>query len=92
MWGIVTFLLTFALMRASVSLLFVFSIITITFFLLGAGKFCLVTHPDIGRNLTRAGGGFGIVGGFAAMYTAMAGLLTPDTSFFTIPVGNLAPQ
>lgn len=42
--------------------------------------------------LTKVGGGFGFVGGLAAMYVAVAGLLTNDTSFFTIPIGNLAPK
>lgn len=85
MWGIVTFLLTLCLLRSSAALLFVFADITLTFFMLAAGEFTGI------KKCTYAGGGLGIIGGFAAMYTSVAGLLTHDTSFFTIPVGNLAP-
>jgi len=92
MWGIVTFMLTTALLRSSVSLVGVFALVTLTFFLLGAGKLVAAEHPAVGRKLNMAGGGFGVVAGFAAMYTAMAGLLDHETSYFTIPVGSLAPK
>lgn len=86
MWGIVTTLLAICLTRSSVALVFVFVDIAITFFVLAAA--------DITGNatLTKAGGGLGIIGGLGAMYTAVAGLLTNDTSYFTIPVGSLAPK
>jgi succinate-acetate transporter protein len=86
MWGIVTTFLTICLFRSSVALVFVFADIAVTFFILAAA--------DMTGNgtLTKVGGGFGFVGGMGAMYVAVAGLLTNDTSFFTIPIGNLAPK
>ncbi|RSH81075.1 uncharacterized protein EHS24_008509 [Apiotrichum porosum] len=86
MWGIVTFLLTLCLLRSSVMLLFVFADITLTFFLLAASEF------TGNHTVHMAGGGFGVIGGFAAMYTAVAGLMTADTAFWLLPVGDLSPK
>lgn len=85
-WGIITLLLAVCLTRASIALVFIFVDIAITFFVLAAAD--MTGNP----RLTQAGGGLGIIGGFGAIYTAIAGLLTHDTSYFTIPVGNLAPK
>ena len=37
-----------------------------------------------------AGGAFGIITAFIAFYIALAGLLTKDTSYFSLPVGDLS--
>lgn len=37
-----------------------------------------------------AGGAFGIITAFIAFYIALAGLLTKDTSYFSLPVGELS--
>ncbi|KAK4046102.1 hypothetical protein OIV83_006355 [Microbotryomycetes sp. JL201] len=39
-----------------------------------------------------AGGAFGIITAFNAWYVAWAGLLTPDTSFFVLPTGDLSKK
>lgn len=67
-------MLTFALLRASVALVFVFGTVCLTFFLLAAGKLVVAEHAALGRELNMAGGGIGVIAGFVAMYTAMAGL------------------
>jgi succinate-acetate transporter protein len=52
--------------------------------LLAISKF--VTTPHVAT----AGGYFGLFTAFNAWYVAAAGLLTPDTSYFTLPIGSLA--
>lgn len=84
--SLVTLCLTICLLRASVALVAVFALVVITFFILAAADMTGNTM------ITKVGGGFGIAAGLGAMYVAMAGLLTNDTSFFTIPIGNLAPK
>ena len=56
----------------------------ITFWLLAAGFLAPSTKA------TKAGGAIGILTAAIAGYTALAGLLTKDTSHFLIPVGNLS--
>ena len=58
--------------------------VRMTFVLLAAHAF--TGHAKVGV----AGGAFGIITAFIAWYMALAGLLTPETSFFMIPVGPLA--
>lgn len=85
-WGLVTCFLTLALLRSSVALVFTFFVVALAFFTLGAA--------DLTGNgaCKLAGGGFGIAGGLGAMYVAVAGLLDGNTSYFTLPIGNLAPK
>jgi len=85
-WFIVTFIFLIASLRSSVSLVSVFFFLMITFILLAAGEFTGIS------NVTVAGGAFGIITAFCAFYTALAGLLTPDTSFFVLPIGPLSPK
>jgi succinate-acetate transporter protein len=40
--------------------------------------------------LKRAGGGMGLATAFVAFYTGIAGILTPETSYFVLPVGDLS--
>ncbi|WWC97859.1 hypothetical protein V866_004746 [Kwoniella sp. B9012] len=83
-WGIITFLFLIACLRSSMALVALFFFLDITFWLLAAGEFTesATTH--------KAGGAFGIITAFIAMYTALAGMLTKDTSHFLIPVGDLS--
>lgn len=85
MWGIVTCFLLTALLRSSVALCFTFFVVACAFFCLAAGDLCASHAAKL------AGGGFGIAGGLGAMYVALAGLLDGNTSYFTLPIGNLAP-
>ena len=60
---------------------------SVTLLLLTAHSFTGLAHP----HLATAAGGVGVITAFCAYYVALAGLLTPDTSFFVIPVGPLGP-
>lgn len=82
-WGIVTFIFFLASLKSSLALSSVFLFLDVTFWLLVAG------FMGGSTNATKAGGAFGILTAFLAMYTALAGLLTKDTSYFLIPVGDL---
>ncbi|WOO83480.1 Ammonia transport outward protein 2 [Vanrija pseudolonga] len=84
MWGILTFIFLIATHRSSVALVVVFFLLDVTFWVLAAG------HLTEKLNVTKAGGILGILTAFAAFYTALAGLLTKDTSYFLLPVGDLS--
>ncbi|WVF65653.1 hypothetical protein IAT40_000384 [Kwoniella sp. CBS 6097] len=83
-WGIVTFIFLIACLRSSIALVALFFFLDVTFWLLAAGALA----PSTGAH--KAGGAFGILTAAIAGYTALAGMLTKDTSHFLIPVGNLA--
>ncbi|ORZ22013.1 GPR1/FUN34/yaaH family-domain-containing protein [Absidia repens] len=82
-WTIFTGVMLIATHRSSVSLISLFFMLFITFILLTAAKFngSIVTQ--------QAGGALGVVTAFIAWYNALAGLLTKQSSHFTLPTGPL---
>lgn len=83
-WFIFTFIMWIASLRSSVALTSIFFFLWITFLLLS------LAHIYPSPMLEVSGGAFGIITAFNAWYVAAAGLLTPDTSYFTLPTGSLA--
>jgi len=88
-WFIFTFIMLIATLRSSIGLIGVFFFLTITFLLLFAGYFQLAHGASNAVTLIKAGGAFGIITAFNAWYVALTGLLTPETSFFTLPTGQI---
>ncbi|GAA6007991.1 hypothetical protein JCM11491_006568 [Sporobolomyces phaffii] len=87
-WLIFTIIMTLATLRASISLFIVLFTVDITFLMLGLAELGL---PGASACHT-AGGAFGIMAAFAAWYTAAASLITPDTAYFALPVGDLSKK
>ena len=83
-WFIFTTIMLIASFRSSVGLVSLFFFLAITFLLLFISEF------NGSTNVKTAGGAFGIFTAAIAWYVGAAGLLTPDTSFFTLPVIELS--
>ncbi|CAG8729710.1 1404_t:CDS:2, partial [Funneliformis caledonium] len=88
-WTIFTFLLFLATFRSNGGIMALFFFLTLTFLLLTLGKFVNEDQP-FPNGFTRAGGIFGIITALIAWYNALAGLLTPDSSYFTLPTFDLS--
>ncbi|GAA5849689.1 hypothetical protein JCM9279_001980 [Rhodotorula babjevae] len=84
-WFIFTFIMLIASLRSSIALSSVFFFLTITFLLLGIAELGNVGNSSA---IHTAGGAFGIITAFNAWYVAAANLLTPETSYFVLPVGD----
>lgn len=82
-WTIFTGIMLIASHRSNVGLISLFFFLFITFILLTAGKL----QGSITLNI--AGGAMGIVTAFIAWYNALAGLLTKESSYFTLPLGRI---
>jgi len=88
-WTIFTFLLFLATFRSNGGIMALFGFLTMTFLLLTLG--CFFQHDQKAPNgLTRAGGIFGIITALIAWYNALSGLLTPESSYFTLPTFDLS--
>lgn len=83
-WFIVTFIFFVASLKSSVALSSLFFFLDITFMLLFISEFTGMS------SVHTAGGAFGIITAFIAYYIALSGMLTKDTSHFTLPVGDLS--
>ncbi|CAF1076371.1 unnamed protein product [Didymodactylos carnosus] len=86
-WTIFTFAMFIASHRTNGVLMALFFFLTLTFILLTASKF-----QNDHLNLKRAAGAFGILTSAIAWYGAFAALLTPDTSYFALPVYDLSKK
>ncbi|ORX39026.1 GPR1/FUN34/yaaH family-domain-containing protein [Kockovaella imperatae] len=84
MWGVITFIFFLACWKSSIALCALFGCLDVTFWLLTAAF--LAPNAKCGI----AGGAMGIVTAFIAFYIALAGMLTPDTSYYTLPTGDLS--
>lgn len=82
-WTIFTGIMLVASHRSSVGLISLFFFLFVTFILLTAGKLQSSLNSQI------AGGALGIVTAFIAWYNALAGLLTKESSYFTLPIGRI---
>ncbi|KAI8976162.1 GPR1/FUN34/yaaH family-domain-containing protein [Pilobolus umbonatus] len=82
-WTIFTGIMLIASHRSNIGLIVLFFFLFITFILLTAGK---LNHS---LPLNVAGGSFGIVTAIIAWYNALSGLLTKESSYFTLPIGRI---
>ncbi|GAA5978969.1 hypothetical protein JCM5350_004192 [Sporobolomyces pararoseus] len=85
-WFIFTFIMLLGSLRSSIALTGVFFFLTITFLLLAIAELG-VAHASA---IHTAGGAFGIITAFNAWYVAAAGIITPESSVFALPVGSTA--
>ncbi|GAA5870671.1 hypothetical protein JCM16303_001553 [Sporobolomyces ruberrimus] len=83
---IFTTMMTIATIRASIGLFLVFFTVDMTFLLLGIAELGVAHSAAIHT----AGGAFGIVAAFLAWYCAAASLITKDTAYVNLPVGDLS--
>ncbi|KAI7903132.1 GPR1/FUN34/yaaH family-domain-containing protein [Cokeromyces recurvatus] len=82
-WTIFTGIMLIASHRSNVGLISLFFFLFITFIMLTAGKL------NSSEPCTVAGGALGIVTAFIAWYNALSGLLTKQSSYFTLPIGRI---
>jgi succinate-acetate transporter protein len=82
-WTIFTGIMLIASHRSNVGLITLFFFLFITFIMLTAGKL----NDSVPCNV--AGGALGVVTAFIAWYNALAGLLTKESSYFTLPLGRI---
>ncbi|KIK01608.1 hypothetical protein K443DRAFT_132229 [Laccaria amethystina LaAM-08-1] len=84
-WGVVTFLLTIATLRKSFGLIALFSLLTLTFFVLAGGTFSGIA------NVTKAGGALGVVTALVAYYIGLSELLSAEEqAIFHLPLGTFS--
>jgi len=80
-WGLFTLYMTVAALRTSTAVLTVFVLLTITFFLLGAGDWTATA------SVTHVGGYVGLLTAFAAWYASMAAVVNATFKKVVLPVG-----
>ncbi|KAK6527105.1 hypothetical protein TWF281_010297 [Arthrobotrys megalospora] len=85
-WWIFTTILLFCTLRSTVAFFSLFLTLDMAFLMLSIAHFQTEEGGAPGKNLTIAGGVFGMIAAFLAWYNALAGLLDAKNSWFPIPV------
>ncbi|CAO1625546.1 unnamed protein product [Sympodiomycopsis kandeliae] len=83
-WGGITLVLLLGAARSSITLILLLFLLFITFMLLGAFYYTGNMKLEI------AGGAFGIATALVAYWLAAGSFLTRQTSFFTLPLGDVS--
>lgn len=83
-WFIFTFIMLAASFKSSLALVLLFFFLDLTFLLL------FIAEMTGKSAVQTAGGSLGIITAAIAFYTGAAGLLSPDTSYFMLPVLDLS--
>lgn len=79
-WFIFTFFMFISSLRSNVGLIVLFFCLMVTFMFLMISSFVANTH------VATAGGAFGVATAFIAYYCGCANMLTPESSFFQLPL------
>lgn len=82
-WFIFTFIMMLSALRSSAVTVALLFFLTLTFLMLMVSEFAISTACQ------KAGGALGIITAFIAYYSAASGVITPQASYFTLPVGDL---
>ncbi|KAJ1729173.1 hypothetical protein LPJ61_003654 [Coemansia biformis] len=83
-WVIMTFIFFLASMRSSLGLCALFALLDVTFILLCAGEWTGT------KNVTKAGGYFGLLTALLAWYIAASDLINTNTSILNLPNPSLS--
>ncbi|CDS04596.1 hypothetical protein LRAMOSA07210 [Lichtheimia ramosa] len=82
-WAIMTAILLIAAHRSSIGMVLLLFMLLITFILLAAAEYNASIPTKV------AGGAFGVITSIIAWYNGLSGMLTKESSYFTLPMGKL---
>lgn len=85
-WFMFTFLLMLGALRRNISFVALLFFLCITFVLLAVGAW------NASVNVTKAGGGFGILTAMIAYYCGLSELLVKGESWFGLPLGTIKQE
>jgi len=88
LWCFLTIIFLVAALKTNVVILLVFSCLTITFFFLSLAQFLSTSHPHAAIGVNKAGGAFSCICAFFAFYAGSSGLMTEDTTWVRLPLGE----
>ncbi|KAK5995568.1 Ammonia transport outward protein 2 [Cladobotryum mycophilum] len=89
LWCFLTLIFFLAALKTNIAILTVFGFLTLAFFFLSIAQFISTSHHTAAIRVNRAGGVFAVICAFAAFYAGSAGLMLQDTTYITLPLGEL---
>ncbi|PHH85851.1 hypothetical protein CDD83_11089 [Cordyceps sp. RAO-2017] len=90
LWCFLTLVFFVAALRTNLVVLLVLGLLAAAYFLLAVAQFVSTTDAAAAARTNRAGGVFAVLSALAGFYAGSAGLMTEDTTWVRLPLGELA--
>ncbi|OJD15889.1 hypothetical protein AJ78_03907 [Emergomyces pasteurianus Ep9510] len=91
-WCVLTIMFFVASLRTNYTILAVFGLLVLAYFFLSLAQFVQTSDMDNAVRLNKTGGAFAFLCALAAFYAGASGLMVPETTFVTLPLGIIAPE
>ncbi|PHH77688.1 hypothetical protein CDD82_3399 [Ophiocordyceps australis] len=94
LWCFLALIFFTAALRTNLTILLVFGFLVLALFFLSLAQFLSSTHHTSAVRINRAGGVFSCLSAICAFYAGSSGIMTQDTTFITLPLGefDFTPQ
>ncbi|OAX81120.1 hypothetical protein ACJ72_04541 [Emergomyces africanus] len=89
-WCVLTIMFFIASLRTNYTILTVFGLLVLAYFFLSLAQFVQTSDMDNAIRLNKAGGAFAFLCALAAFYAGASGLMVPETTFVSLPLGIIA--
>lgn len=89
LWCFLTLVFFIAALKTNVAILLVLGFLTLAFLFLSLAQFLLTSHPVAAVRINKTGGAFSVICAFLAFYAGSAGIMTEDTTWVKLPLGEI---
>ncbi|KAH7322843.1 GPR1/FUN34/yaaH family-domain-containing protein [Stachybotrys elegans] len=88
-WCFLTLIFFIGALKTNITILLVFGFLALAFFFLSIAQFISTEHFVAAYRVNRAGGVAAVIDSLLAFYAGAAGLMTEDTTWVKIPLGEI---
>ncbi|PHH62904.1 hypothetical protein CDD81_6622 [Ophiocordyceps australis] len=90
LWAFLTLIFFVGALRTNLTILLVFGFLFLAFFFLSLAQFLSSSNHTAAVRVNRAGGVFSCLAAMGAFYAGSSGVMTEDTTWVTLPLGEFA--
>ncbi|KAF4468566.1 gpr1 family protein [Fusarium albosuccineum] len=89
LWCFLTLIFFIAALKTNIAILLVLGFLVLAFLFLSIAQFISTSHPNAAIHVNKAGGAFSVICAFLAFYAGAAGIMTEDTTWVRLPLGEI---
>ncbi|KAH6983173.1 GPR1/FUN34/yaaH family-domain-containing protein [Ilyonectria sp. MPI-CAGE-AT-0026] len=89
LWCFLTLVFFIAALKTNIAILVVLGFLVLAFLFLSLAQFLSTSHPTAAIRINKVGGAFSVICAFAAFYAGSAGIMTEDTTWVKLPLGEI---
>ncbi|KAK7423209.1 hypothetical protein QQZ08_009206 [Neonectria magnoliae] len=89
LWCFLTVVFFIAALKTNIAILLVLGFLALAFLFLSMAQFLSTSHPIAAIRINKTGGAFSCICAFLAFYAGSAGIMTEDTTWVRLPLGEI---